>query len=314
MSENLKIFLVSVTVTFLTALSVLFQLGAFTEIDNGRAAEVAEETVLGVPLKYELSCPERGEIRELFYDAVTLDGADVTKRAMVYVPYDYELSGADYNVLYFYHGNKDDETALFSHGEILSVIDNLIYYGDIEPLLIVTPTWNDKENTDTKREAKSAGVKALAATELRKYLIPAVEDAYRTKAENAGEAEAGKHRALAGLSYGAMMTLHAGILENYELFSSYGVISGAWCSPVSLSAAVAEGYEEGFSLDLLYAVNGSCDFTLTDHLAVMTALDALSPYVEKGENYRFLSVPKGSHDWELWELSIYDLLQALWKN
>ena len=62
----------------------------------------------------------------------------------VYLPHNYDPDNK-YNILYMIHGNSENvNTVLGGPGdnkELKKIIDNMIAFGDIEPLIIVTPTY-----------------------------------------------------------------------------------------------------------------------------------------------------------------------------
>ena len=82
-------------------------------------------------------------MEEVVYDtkAYATDERDVKKTAYVYLPYGYSEE-KEYNILYLMHGTGDDEKYwLKTNPYNKTMLDNMIADGDIEPLIVVTPTF-----------------------------------------------------------------------------------------------------------------------------------------------------------------------------
>jgi hypothetical protein len=104
----------------------------------------AQNEIWAVPRKYDGEpCPEKGAVEKVSYEtkAYATDGRRVAKHAYVYKPYGYTEEN-QYDILYLLHGSDDDESYWFARNEYnKTMVDNLIYYGDIKPLIIVMPSW-----------------------------------------------------------------------------------------------------------------------------------------------------------------------------
>ena len=104
----------------------------------------AKHAVWAVPAKFDTGeITEAGTLEELIYEtkAYATDGRTVQKRALVYLPYGYDAQ-KQYNILYLMHGTGDDENYwLKTHGYNKTMLDRLIAFGEIEPLIVVTPTF-----------------------------------------------------------------------------------------------------------------------------------------------------------------------------
>ncbi len=70
----------------------------------------------------------------------------IKKHAVVYFPYGYNKN-QKYDVFYLMHGGWGDETRTFgtpgNPSSFKNVIDHAIAAGEIEPLIIVCPTYNN---------------------------------------------------------------------------------------------------------------------------------------------------------------------------
>lgn len=148
--------------------------GASTAAANGLTS--AQTSIWSVPDKYEATdCPEQGSVEELTYatKAYATDGRTVEKRALVYLPYGYS-EGREYDILYLLHGTGDDEEYwLKTNSYNKDMLDNLIYYGETEPMIVVTPTWYVEDDCKGNLDPLTYSFK----DELRNDLMPAVEGA-----------------------------------------------------------------------------------------------------------------------------------------
>jgi enterochelin esterase-like enzyme len=145
----------------------------------------------------------------------------------VYLPYSYSDSQR-YNVLYLVHGHYgDDRTFLSVNDSLLKhVLDNMIAQGDIDPLIVVTPTYNYGSPT-SDYVAADPYCEALPQ-ELLNDLIPLVESRYSSYAESTDEqglADSRDHRAIGGFSMGGVTTWYA-FDETLSLFRYYLPMSG----------------------------------------------------------------------------------------
>ena len=104
----------------------------------------ARDELWAVPAKYDAEESEQaGTVEEVVYDtkAYATDERDVKKTAYVYLPYGYSEE-KEYNILYLMHGTGDDEKYwLKTNPYNKTMLDNLIASGDIQPLIVVTPTF-----------------------------------------------------------------------------------------------------------------------------------------------------------------------------
>lgn len=100
---------------------------------------------------------------------------DSTKYAYVYLPPNYDTS-KKYNVLYLMHGigGSEREWGLNdASAKIKKIMDNLIFYEEIEPFIVVTP--NGRSSVDGGNNAFYS-----FGQELRNDLIPYIESHYST--------------------------------------------------------------------------------------------------------------------------------------
>jgi enterochelin esterase-like enzyme len=189
---------------------------------------------------YELKDVPHGNVQIKNYFAKSINA---WRHIYVYTPPDYGRNPAKrYPVLYLQHGGGEDERVWTEMGRANLILDNLLAEGKISPFIVVMET-SAVGGTGAARGA-GAGAPASApaaapaggrADMLARMgmggpgggaygqlmvgdLIPWVDSNYRTLADQ-------PHRAMAGLSMGAMQTRVVS-LANVDKFSHIGLFSG----------------------------------------------------------------------------------------
>ncbi|MBQ3915870.1 MAG: endo-1,4-beta-xylanase [Ruminococcus sp.] len=143
------------------------------------------------PGNYLDECSQKGTIINESYN-----GINGTNKLNVYLPYGYDAN-KQYNIFYLMHGGGENENTIFSKDvKLANILDHMIMNGELEPLIVVTPTFNKTE----------AG---KFYDEFRKSVVPFVEGKYSTYAKSTSEADlkaSRMHRAYGGFSMGALST------------------------------------------------------------------------------------------------------------
>jgi enterochelin esterase-like enzyme len=161
-----------------------------------------------------ISFAQSGKVLEQEIIKSKILGKDV--HYTLYLPADYFTSQRSYPIVYLLHGFTDDNTGWLQFGEINRYADKAINNGTIPPMIIAMP------NGDSSFYVNSFDGKENYEDFFIKEFMPAVEKAYRVKADR-------RYRGVAGLSMGGYGTLIYA-LKHPDLFSA--------CAP--LSAAVWE--------------------------------------------------------------------------
>ena len=260
------------------------------------------------PWSYKNAIPQAGKIVKENYNGI--NGANSLN---VYLPYGYD-SSKKYNVFYFMHGMGDSENSLFynDNGEMQRVFDNMIQNGDIEPMIIVTPTFN-KCSSDTFYNAENF------YKELRESVIPFVEGKYSTYAASSSKediAASRMHRAYGGFSMGSVSTW--AVFENcVDIIGYFMPMSGAhhWGTGSADAGALARAVDRaGLKKNeyFIMSATGTSDF----------AYPVLGPQIEdmkkysqfeytsdfsKG-NFWFILANGGEHSWYYVRQYIYNCL------
>jgi len=254
-----------------------------------------------IPEGYTEEAQQQGTLFELYYmtyESLSFEEKSTVlyKRAIVYLPYGYGTE-QKYDVLYWMHGGSHDETYLFGDpeepSEFKNVVDHMIENGELEPLIIVCPTYRNVDYSDT--EAPDRFEETLVFTEnyhneLVNDLIPLVDETFSTYAEGTTPEEliaARDHRMFAGYSNGSVATWYV-LAYCPEYFSRYLAMS---CGIGLDDIAIARGVRELAPLPFyLWVISGSEDFALDDDGARIRKLwnsPFFAPPQEIGGNLAF---------------------------
>ena len=252
-----------------------------------------------IPEKYsEIRNDEgAGTVKTISYTAHDSEnGNTYTKKANIYLPANYS-EDKKYNVLYLLHGIGGDENEWGMYNDeskVKAIMDNLVYYGDIDSFIVVTP--NGKAS-----ESGSIPSFYNFGAELRNDLIPYIDSHYSTYADR-------DHRACAGLSMGGMQTINIGIGECVDLFSYFGAFSAAPTSnPASKTAELLA--DKDYPIHYFYNICG-----LQDGIAYWSASAAAKNLPEvcdkfvDGENFMWQELD-GEHNFDIWYLGFYNFAQ-----
>ncbi|MBR3764674.1 MAG: hypothetical protein IKK57_09035 [Clostridia bacterium] len=189
------------------ALLLLLGVSALAEAP-ARKAEFPDNTYVEMPSDYRDGVTQRGKVVIFVYDAQTPDGVAYKKSALVYLPYGYDPEDKEtrYNVMYLMHGSGQNNMEFLKGIGAMSstsmMLDAMIQKGRIEPMILVTPTFN-VPGFDESYGANNFWY------ELENYLIPAFESQYNTYAMDVtpeGIHASRGHRAMGGFSMGSMCT------------------------------------------------------------------------------------------------------------
>ena len=282
--------------------------------DAGHEAQgQARDELWAVPAKYDGEEPKQaGTVEEVVYDtrAYATDGRSVKKSAYVYLPYGYSKE-KEYNILYLMHGTGDDEKYwLKTNPYNKTMLDNMIADGDIEPLIVVTPTFYVEDDCAADLDQLTYSF----AKELRNDLMPEIESSYSTYAKSAddeGFAESRDHRAFAGLSRGAVTMYHSVLCQSLDYFSWFGAFSGSRTDSQAFEDTIQTGDFAELPIHYLYVASGNFDFALPGQVQDYQALVDIEPRLRSGVNTCFDVFPMRYHSMGNWHLALYNFLQKI---
>ena len=201
----------------------------------------------------------------------------------------------------------DEEYWLKTNPYNKDMLDNLIYYGEIEPMIVVTPTWYVEDDCKGNLDPLTYSFK----DELRNDLMPAVEGEYSTYAQScddAGFAASRSHRAFAGLSRGAVTTLHSVLNGCLDWFSRFGTFSGSRTPVEYFEEYACSEEQKGLSIDYWYLASGTFDFALSSQAEDYKAVLSIDSRLKEGENTSFDVFPMRYHSMGNWHLALYNFL------
>lgn len=170
-----------------------------------------------IPQGYSSPAEQQGTLAELTYDTYESMSYEqktqkLTKRAIIYLPSGYDAD-TPYNVFYLMHGGWGNETTTLgtpgNPSALKNALDHAIAAGEIKPLIIVAPTYNNTSPDDSANFSLALTLNQNFHRELLNDLLPAVESKYSTHAEDVSEqglASSRDHRGFGGFSMGAVAT------------------------------------------------------------------------------------------------------------
>lgn len=306
--------------------------------DMAQGTERNEETVAKAALPQELAqIPEEyfeesehpGTLVELEYDtyeSMTYEEREQTlrKRAIVYLPYGYSEEER-YNVLYLMHGGWSDETTYLGIPDrpavFKNVLDNGIADGEICPMIVVCPTYNNTRPDDSGDYSLALRLTDNYHRELAGDLIPAVEGTYSTYAKDTtveGICASRDHRAFAGFSMGSVATWRTFqyCLDEFRYFMPS---SGSLTSDGEYMASMVRDSGHTWDDFFIFAASGTDDFAYASFRyqieAMVEVSDGTFRYADnEGEgNLYFLEQAGGTHSGEYAMEYFYNGLRWIWQ-
>ena len=173
-----------------------------------------------------------GEVRIVLYRSKAMG---VDRYLWVYTPPNYDKSTTKYPVYYLLHGNGETQTGWVMNGRANIILDNLIADGKALPMVLVMPHGHAIQSASVGPLATVTPPAAdfrdftLLTKELLEEIIPMIDKNYRVYAD-------ADHRAIGGLSMGAMQSISIG-LSHPELFHYVLAYSGGFGSLALAPAA-----------------------------------------------------------------------------
>jgi hypothetical protein len=284
---------------------------------------------------YELKDVPHGNVMiKNYYSKV----AKSWRHIFVYTPPDYEKNAKKrYPVLYLQHGGGEDERVWIEMGRTNLILDNLIAEKKITPFIVVmetsavgtpraivpgppmqrpaVPPAGAPAAGAPGQGAPAAGAPGAAGAQgvarpggiagmlggpgggaygklMTEDMIPWVDGNFRTLADQS-------HRAMSGLSMGAMMTKSV-TLANLDKFAYIGLFSGGTITPAEIT--------DKSKVKLVFMSYGSRE---RGSDGVKAAADVLQQGGIKSASY---VSPLTAHEWQSWRRSLREFAQLLFKN
>ncbi|MCF0198778.1 MAG: DUF3237 family protein [Bacteroidaceae bacterium] len=288
----------------------------------------------GIPDAIRQPAQKQGRIETVWYDTER-NGKKLHKHARVYVPYGYNKRDKKkrYNVIYLMHGGGDNSLSFLTPPQnwlpLSQVLDHLIAEGQMEPVLVVTPTfYDDDENIGVNRMEHAIDLTRHFHWELEHSLIPVVERQYNTylqKTDSASIAATRGHRAFGGFSMGALTTWFQLAYGN-DVVRNFLPLSGdCWVyneknekQPADVAAAwlVKQLEASPVGKDFqIYGYSGTDDIAGTPQTQLVEALSKhpeMFHYGQPDENLRFSLRQGGQHFYGHINEYLYHALPLIW--
>jgi enterochelin esterase-like enzyme len=268
------------------------------------------------PAFYDARPVPHGEVRMVLYESKAME---VERYFWVYTPPGYDKSSAKFPVLYLLHGNGETQSGWVENGRANIILDNLIADGKAQPMIVVMPHGHPIQSASVGplQEVPPAGEPGLRnftlfTKDLLEQIIPTVEKDYRVYAD-------ADHRAIGGLSMGAMQSVAIG-LAHPELFHYVLAFSGGFGS-LGVTAAssnvetqspwkelLADPAQAKKSLRLLFLGSGQSEAGM-----LMPGRKLVSLLKERGINARWADFP-GGHVFSVWRNDLNESVPMLFRK
>lgn len=283
-----------------------------------------------IPDGYENPATQQGTLNKLTYDtwesfSYEQKSNKITKEAWVYLPYGY-TDEEEYNVFYLSHGGWSNETTLMGTDDnpksFKNVIDNAIQDGNIKPLIIVLPTYNNTSENDSSDYSLASQLTNQFHNELVNDLIPAVESKYSTYAKDTtpqGLKESRDHRGFGGFSMGSVNTWNT-FRYCLDYFRYFMPMSGSYTTDGEYMADLVR--QQGYSSQdfFIFAASGTDDFAYSAFKAQIMAMANNSGGMfklaknESEGNMSFLEREGYKHDAKATDEYTYNGLRFFWNG
>jgi enterochelin esterase-like enzyme len=264
---------------------------------------------------YDVRRVPHGEVRMVLYRSKAMG---VDRYLWVYTPPNYDKSTDKYPVYYLLHGNGETQTGWVMNGRANIILDNLIADGKAQPMVVVMPHGHAMQSASVGPLATvtSAPVDfrdfTLFTKDLLEQIIPMVEKNFRVLTD-------ADHRAIGGLSMGAMQSVSIG-LAHPELFHYVLAYSGGFGSLATVPAAgpvedqapwkelLATSRETKKWLHLLFLGSGQQETSLRAPGQRLVQL-----FKEKGINAQWADYP-GGHVFSVWRNQLNESVPLLFQR
>ena len=284
-----------------------------------RAAGTAISSFVEVPGErpafYDARPVPHGDVRMVLYESTAMNA---TRYLWIYTPPNYDTSTAKFPVYYLLHGNGETQSGWVANGRANIILDNLIADGKAEPMVVVMPHGHPIQSGSVGPfvMVPPAGESdwrnfTLFTRDLLDQIIPFVERHYRVYAD-------AEHRAIGGLSMGAMQSVEIGLAHpesfRYVLgysggFGALGAQPAAGVEPQApWKALLANPSDARKNLRLVFL---GCGQQETGMLAPGKHLVQLLQ--EQGVNARWSDYP-GAHVFSVWRKLLNESAPLLFKS
>lgn len=237
-----------------------------------------------------------GDVRMCLYDCAM---TGKSRACWVYTPPKYDLEpDKRYPVVYLQHGGGENETGWVWQGKINYICDNLLADGKIEEMILVM-------NDGYAFRPDGGGYASMGSIDdvLVEDCIPFIDRKFRTIPDR-------KHRAMAGLSMGAMQS-NCGVMRHPEAFANVGIFSGGFITRdafFDMTDVFADPARFRATFDVVFAAAGEQEQPMCDTLRTQIA-----ELNDSGIGVHFYSCP-GYHEWDTWRNAVRHFLELQYRG
>ncbi len=286
-----------------------------------------------LPDSYLQPCEQAGRVERIHY--TTTDDDPQAKYVYIYLPAEYdENPDKQYDIMYILHASGGSPKNYISTEKVTSfqnLLDNMIALGELEPMIVVAPTYYSPDDEWISYMPLSEQVKVTAtfSRELVEDIVPAVESQYRTYAESTdadGLLASRDHRAVAGFSLGrtAVWYIFAQRMDAFRWFlpiseaswdDGEGGITGIRDSELSSQALYEAILTQGFGRNdfRLYFATGTDDEAFNISTSQMESLLSYSDFFILGKNTSCSMMLGGTHTLAAVYVYMYHIMPALFQ-
>jgi enterochelin esterase-like enzyme len=218
----------------------------------------------------------------------------------VYTPPGYDRAKR-YPVLYLVGGSGELAHNWVYDGRVNFMMDNLLADGTAVPMIIAMPN-NQVVHRNHPRHVELTFTTFEA--ELRKHVIPLVEQHYSVRTDPKG-------RALSGLSMGGRHTMFVGF-KRLDLFASFGVLSAGDADSETSIASFLNDPEVNRKVEYLFVGQGTGEAKGRMGERAVALHEAL---LRHGVEHEYYVGGHGGHDWATWRHLLHErFLPGLWRG
>ena len=249
------------------------------------------------PAYYDAKNVPHGNVtRHVYHSAVT----NGQREMYVYTPPGYNPA-KKYPVLYLLGGSGELPSNWIFDGRVNFIMDNLLAEGMAVPMIIAIPNNQVIHRNHPKHTELTFDI---FEKEMRKHVIPLVDETYST-------IQSPKGRAISGLSMGGRHSMFVGF-RSLDLFASFGILSAGDTNAETTLSQFLNDPKVNEKVDYLFVGQGTEEASGFMGSRCVALHEALNKHNIEHEYY---VGGHGGHDWATWRhLLYYRFLPNLWKD
>ena len=236
---------------------------------------------------------------------------------VVYTPYGYDPE-KQYNVLILTPGTGHDAhywleqanrvTTAVGRVKGSDLLDSMIAGGYADPLIVVAVEYYLHDGPEQSAVSLEQN--------LRWYILPFLAENYSTYAsvdEHGILVPSPEHFAFVGASFGSMIGWQM-LPDCTDLFSYWGLLSGAFQHNEQLLARINAGVGDANPIRMLYAGDGKLAPGWSAYRNRIALVAKECDCFEEGKNILFLLAENTAHSFSTWNMGLYNCLQVFFRN